>query len=113
MSGYTYTMHAENKREWGILWEVVGIYKTLIEKNRAYGDSALNPVRVFCKFDRLEQIRVRIDDKLSRIRNDPGALNEDALLDLIGYLLLYRVGLREDREEQESEPQAGGAQEEG
>lgn len=41
----------------------------LIEKNRKYGNSALNPVRVFSKASADEQILVRMDDKLSRIRN--------------------------------------------
>ena len=42
------------------------IAEFLLEKNRAYGDSASDPVRIFSKVDALEQINVRIDDKLSR-----------------------------------------------
>lgn len=38
----------------------------LLAKNAAYGNSALEPVRIFSKADPTEQIRVRIDDKLSR-----------------------------------------------
>jgi len=41
----------------------------LLRKNLAYGDSALNPLRVFSKADAGAGLRVRIDDKLSRIRN--------------------------------------------
>ena len=41
----------------------------LIDKNRLYGNSALDPMRVFSKAGHLEQLRVRMDDKLSRIRN--------------------------------------------
>ena len=40
----------------------------LLTKNRAYGNSALNPIRVFSKADAKEQILVRIDDKLNRIK---------------------------------------------
>jgi len=36
-------------------------------KNAAYGNSALQPLRVFSKADAVEQIRVRLDHKLSRI----------------------------------------------
>ena len=63
----------------------------LIEKNRKYGDSALNPVRVFAKSDKLEQLRVRIDDKLNRIMNQQINEDEDVINDLIGYLVLYKV----------------------
>jgi hypothetical protein len=66
----------------------------LLSKNRSYGDSALDPVRVFSQSDELEAIRVRIDDKLSRVargRNYPG---EDTIDDLIGYLVLLKIGIR-------------------
>jgi hypothetical protein len=61
----------------------------LMEKNQKYGNSALEPVRIFSKSDADEQIRVRIDDKLSRIRN--GADNEDPVKDLMGYLVLLKI----------------------
>jgi len=67
------------------------VKELLLEKNRKYGDSALNPVRVFSKSDPLEQIRVRLDDKLSRLRNQQDDEDEDVIADLIGYLVLYRV----------------------
>lgn len=69
------------------------IKELLLEKNRKYGDSALNPLRVFSKSDPLEAIRVRMDDKLSRIRAMDPNDSEDAYLDLLGYLVLYRVAL--------------------
>jgi len=67
------------------------IKELLLEKNRKYGDSALNPVRIFSKSDPLEQIRVRLDDKLSRLRNQQDDEDEDVIADLIGYLVLYQV----------------------
>jgi hypothetical protein len=69
----------------------------LLEKNRKYGDSALNPVRVFSKSDPLEQIRVRLDDKLSRLRNQATDEDEDVISDLIGYLVLYKVAQMQQR----------------
>lgn len=63
----------------------------LLEKNRKYGDSAINPKRVFSKASPIEQINVRIDDKLSRILSAQDDDTEDAELDLIGYLILKRV----------------------
>lgn len=69
------------------------IKELLLEKNRAYGDSALNPVRVFSKADAVEQIKVRIDDKISRLQRgkDTDKVPEDTVNDLIGYLILLKI----------------------
>lgn len=69
----------------------------LIEKNTGYGNSALEPVRIFSKADNLEQIRVRIDDKLSRIMRGNGVIKEDTIFDLMGYLVLLRVAQRREQ----------------
>ena len=69
------------------------IERMLLDKNRKYGDSAINPVRIFCKLNNIEQINVRIDDKISRIKSSQDDDIEDAELDLIGYLILKRVAL--------------------
>lgn len=68
----------------------------LLEKNRRYGNSALEPVRMFSRASPIEQIRVRLDDKMSRIMNGAGEMaeDEDTILDLIGYLVLLRVAMR-------------------
>lgn len=63
----------------------------LIAKNKAYGDSALNPVRVFSKSDRIEQLNVRIDDKISRIQRGTDFEDEDTVRDLAGYLVLRLI----------------------
>lgn len=65
----------------------------LLQKNAAYGNSALDPVRVFSKADAAEQLRVRIDDKLSRLARGSNA-GEDVTGDLIGYLVLLRIAER-------------------
>lgn len=67
----------------------------LLQKNARYGDSALNPCRIFSKADAVEQILVRIDDKLSRIQRGAGlvASDEDVINDLIGYLILLKIAL--------------------
>lgn len=62
----------------------------LLAKNEAYGDSALNPVRVFSRADPIEQLLVRIDDKLSRLARGT-ASGEDVEHDLLGYLVLLRI----------------------
>ena len=68
------------------------VKSVLLQKNREYGDSALNPRRIFSTADSVEQLNVRIDDKLSRIMcGGVKTINEDTDLDLIGYLILRRV----------------------
>jgi hypothetical protein len=64
----------------------------LVAKNLAYGNSAIEPVRIFSRASADEQLRVRIDDKLSRLaKGQPEAFGEDVVLDLIGYLVLLLV----------------------
>ncbi len=63
----------------------------LIAKNKAYGNSTSNPVKIFSTVTTLEQINVRIDDKLSRIARGHEYDTDDTELDLIGYLVLKRV----------------------
>ena len=67
----------------------------LLEKNVKYGNSALEPVRVFSKASTTEQLLVRIDDKLSRIKTTGlEAPDEDTLNDLIGYLILLKIATK-------------------
>ena len=76
---------------------VVGkIRDMLIAKNRAYGDSALDPVRVFSKHNAIEQIYVRIDDKLSRVKRGHEYPGDDTILDLVGYLILLLIAKERD-----------------
>lgn len=69
------------------------IKEMLLAKNRAYGDSALQPLRIMSKASAQEQLLVRIDDKLSRVARGSAA-GEDVIKDLIGYLVLLRVAQR-------------------
>ena len=66
------------------------IKKMLIAKNQQYGNSVIEPVRIFSKARIDEQLKVRIDDKLSRIYrgNDLLESDTDVIEDLIGYLIL-------------------------
>ena len=74
------------------------IKQLLLEKNVKYGDSALNPVRIFSAESPIAQLLVRIDDKLSRIKRGAGLLasDEDVINDLIGYLVLLKVALNRE-----------------
>lgn len=88
----TYHHHTMNTTDL-IIQECDKIKAMLLEKNRKYGNSAINPKRIFSKADDVEQINVRIDDKLSRIESGQVDEDEDVELDLIGYLILKRVKL--------------------
>lgn len=67
------------------------IKEMLLAKNRKYGDSAINPVRIFSKADAVEQIKVRLDDKISRLQSSQVDDDEDVINDLIGYLILLKI----------------------
>jgi hypothetical protein len=70
--------------------ECQNLAEMLKAKNRAYGNSFADPVRIFSRVTPEEGLNIRIDDKLSRIARGKDA-GEDAELDLIGYLILKRV----------------------
>ena len=74
------------------------IIDLLLQKNRKYGDSATNPLRVFSKLSALEGLRVRMDDKLSRVAAGAADDDEDPVLDLAGYCILYLVAQRQEKE---------------
>jgi len=68
------------------------VKKLLIDKNEAYGDSAIIPSNIFSKLSATEALKARIDDKLNRIQNKGICDNtEDTLMDLAGYLILLMV----------------------
>lgn len=85
----------ENNFEVSIKKELEKIGDMLIEKNRKYGNSALEPLRVFSKASSKEQILVRLDDKLSRLKNQQIDEDEDVINDLIGYLFLLKLATNE------------------
>lgn len=71
--------------------QLARVAEMLIEKNQSYGNSALDPVRIFSKASRDEQLNVRIDDKLSRISRGEEFRGDNDELDLIGYLVLKMI----------------------
>lgn len=68
----------------------------LLYKNQKYGDSAINPKKVFYKGDSTNSILIRLDDKLGRVMSnteDKPRVND--VCDIIGYctLLLISMGV--------------------
>ncbi len=66
----------------------------LLEKNKRYGDAALNPLSIFTNHlgenRATDLILTRLDDKLSRVKNSK-ELRKNDLFDMIGYLILLCV----------------------
>ena len=80
--------------------EVMGsMTDLLIYKNRKYGDSAINPKKIFYKGDSTNSILIRLDDKLGRvIANPDDKPRVNDVCDIIGYctLLLISMGVTQE-----------------
>jgi hypothetical protein len=74
-----------------IIENIMEIAELLIDKNISYGSSFNSPINIFSKNNAQEQLYVRIDDKLNRIKKGKEYASEDTILDLIGYLVLLRI----------------------
>lgn len=72
------------------------IAEMLISKNKSYGNSALEPINCFYKGDSGTSIKVRIDDKLSRIMRGKEYQGDDTVKDLLGYLVLLLISNRKE-----------------
>ena len=75
------------------------IKNMLLDKNMKYGDSALSPARILSNSSPIEQILVRIDDKLNRIQQGKNDVteDEDVVSDLIGYFILLKIAMNRDQ----------------
>lgn len=62
----------------------------LVYKNQKYGNSAIEPVNVFYKGNNTNSILIRLDDKLSRIKNSQ-ELRVNDICDTLGYLVLLLI----------------------
>lgn len=66
------------------------IKMVLLEKNKRYGNSALQPKHIFSKLSASESIKQRLDDKISRVMNSD-ELRKNDTCDIIGYLILLCI----------------------
>jgi hypothetical protein len=72
------------------VWDWDKMYKKIMEKNKKYGDAVLSPKRFFSNMPINMVVWSRIDEKISRCLSSEKD-NEDAILDIIGYLLLLII----------------------
>ena len=93
-----------NQSPWGDLpptqqkiHEILGaMTDLLLYKNQKYGDSAINPKKIFYKGDSTNSILIRLDDKIGRIMsNTEEKPRVNDVADIIGYctLLLISMGV--------------------
>jgi len=91
-------MKEEQEPKFNFDWHLDKVSKQITDllksKNKAYGNTALNPSNVFSKLDATEAICARLDDKLARIKNKGiNDKTEDTVDDIIGYLLLLKMSM--------------------
>tara|TARA_R110002020_G_scaffold147445_1_gene322795 strand:+ start:366 stop:833 length:468 start_codon:yes stop_codon:yes gene_type:complete len=101
MEGYLLENIPNNKEDYSFSLMLDSVTKKvtdlLKEKNKAYGNTALNPPNIFSKLSSTEAICARLDDKLSRIQNRGiNDATEDTVDDVIGYLLLLKMSMAND-----------------
>lgn len=73
-----------------------GMTNLLLYKNKKYGDSAINPKKIFYKGDSTNSILIRLDDKIGRVMsNTEEKPRVNDVADIIGYctLLLVSMGI--------------------
>ena len=73
-----------------------GMTDLILYKNRKYGDSAINPKKIFYKGDSTNSILIRLDDKIGRVKsNTEEKPRVNDVADIIGYctLLLVSMGI--------------------
>jgi hypothetical protein len=70
----------------------------LLYKNQKYGDSALHPNNIFYKGDSTNSIKIRLDDKVGRIKNCEETRVND-VSDVIGYSVLLLASMNVTKED--------------
>ena len=75
--------------------EIMGAMKDLLlYKNQKYGDSAINPKKIFYKGDSTNSILIRLDDKIGRVMsNTEEKPRVNDVCDIIGYCVLLLISM--------------------
>lgn len=72
----------------------------VLEKNHTYGNSIHQPTNIFSKSSPEEQLNVRLDDKIKRVKDgDINAFDESPEEDIIGYLI-HKIIMRKLKNEE-------------
>ena len=71
---------------------VLGVYEGVTTNEiKEYLSTKKGAKKIMCTYNKVEQLLVRCDDKLNRIKNRQNDEDEDPIKDLIGYLILILV----------------------
>ena len=75
--------------------EIMGAMKDLLlYKNQKYGDSAINPKKIFYKGDSTNSILISLDDKIGRVMsNTEEKPRVNDVCDIIGYCVLLLISM--------------------
>lgn len=73
--------------EWKVNKITEGLNGLIQYKNKNYGDSAINPLKIFNKVESNNAIEIAIDNKISRIQNAE-SLRKNDITDLVCYGIL-------------------------
>ena len=79
----------EKNTEWAIEQVTESLKELLLEKNKRYGNSALEPLEGI-KYTPEDGIKIRITDKLKRVINSK-ELRKNDIADVLGYVILLCV----------------------
>ncbi len=74
-----------------ILVAGLDVVEMLLAKNISYSNSAMEPLNILSNATPEEQIKMHIDNKLTRLKHQKEFQNEDSLKDLAGYVILLMV----------------------
>jgi len=81
--------HTSIQVQWAIEQVTESLKELLLEKNKRYGNSALEPLEGI-KYTPEDGIKIRITDKLKRIINSK-ELRKNDIADMLGYMILLCV----------------------
>lgn len=76
----------------------LAMQELLLEKNKRYGDAAINPTNTFSKLSGQDSIKIRLDDKLKRVQSSEETRVND-VCDIIGYCTLLLISMRVSKED--------------
>lgn len=77
----------DRNTEWKVGKITEGLNGLIKYKNKNYGDSAINPLKIFNKVESNNAIEIALDNKISRIQN-ADVLRKNDLTDLVCYGIL-------------------------
>jgi hypothetical protein len=83
-----HNLTGDNSEKFKLITE--SLCNLLTEKNKNYGNSALSPLGIFSKENTTSGLKIRLDDKLMRVKNSP-KLRKNDVVDFVCYGILLCI----------------------